>query len=122
MKTLINLINIVGIVVPVVLWIINPDIYFMGKYAPITVPCFIIFTVAIIIRAINCYDCTSDCLLSLYCEFNKKVKLIKRLLIFFNYDKTIIENIDMSYVKYKDDIGYLDIYKQIIYEYNIKNK
>lgn len=69
---------------------------------------FILGIVIICIRIANCTGCNDeDCLLSLYCELQTKVKRVKRLFVFLGYDKETVNGIATT--NYKGHNNYFDI-------------
>ncbi len=64
---------------------------------------------------IICRDCTADCWLSDVCEKTKKIKFVKRIMIFCGYNEEKIKNIPIKYI---DHTSYRDIYKDIKEFYN----
>lgn len=69
---------------------------------------FIVGAAGLCIRIANCCGCNDkDCLLSLYCELQTKVKRVKRLFVFLGYDKETLNNIATT--NYKGHNNYFDI-------------
>lgn len=69
---------------------------------------FILGIVIICIRIANCTGCDDeDCLLSLYCELQTKVKRVKRLFVFLGYDKETVNSI--ATINYQGHNNYFDI-------------
>lgn len=82
---------------------------------------FIVGATGLCIRIANCYGCNDkDCLLSLYCELQTKVKRIKQLFIFLGYDKETVNNI--ATINYKGHNNYIDIIKITYKKLIEKNK
>ena len=69
---------------------------------------FIFGVVGLCLRLANCSGCDDeDCLLSLYCELQTKVKRVKRLFVFLGYDKETVNGIATT--NYKGHNNYIDI-------------
>lgn len=74
-------------------------------------PFLIAFPVLSLILCRNC----SYCGLSDVCERSKKVKLIKRIMIFIGFNAEQIEMVPYGYIKHD---SYINIYKDIKKSYN----
>lgn len=69
---------------------------------------FIFGVVGLCLRLGHCSGCDDeDCLLSLYCELQTKVKRVKRLFVFLGYDKETVNSIATT--NYKGHNNYFDI-------------
>lgn len=69
---------------------------------------FIFGVTGLCIRIANCSGCVNeDCLLSLYCELQTKIKRVKRLFVFLGYDKETLNNIATT--NYQGHNNYIDI-------------
>lgn len=109
-KFLVNLLHSLLIVVPIVFGIYT-DWNFTQINELILTLCIISFICGICIlcfRFANCSDChDEDCILSLYCELQTKIKRVKRLFIFLGYDKETVNNI--ATINYQGHNNYIDI-------------
>lgn len=69
---------------------------------------FILGIVIICIRIANCTGCDDeDCPLSLYCKLQTKIKRVKRLFVFFGYNKETVNGI--ATINYQGHNNYFDI-------------
>ena len=109
-RFIVNILHIIGICFPI--WF---GIYKDWNFTQINdvvialfILLFILGIVIICIRIANCTGCDDeDCLLSLYCELQTKVKRVKRLFVFLGYDKETVNSI--ANINYQGHNNYFDI-------------
>ena len=109
-RFIINTLHIIGICFP-----IGFGIYKDWNFTQINevilailIVVFIFGVVGLCLRLGNCSGCDDeDCLLSLYCELQTKIKRVKQLFVFFGYDNEIVNNI--ATINYQGNNNYFDI-------------
>lgn len=118
-RFIVNILHIFSICFPIGLGIHND--WDFTKINEVILALFIILfifgTVGLCLRIGHCAGCDDeDCPLSLYCELQTKVKRVKRLFVFFGYDKETLNKVinNSVTINYKDN-NYIDIIK-IIHE------
>lgn len=109
-RFIINILHIIGICFPIGFGIYNDWNFTQTNEVKlaILIVVFIFGVVGLCLRIGNCSGCDDeDCLLSLYCELQTKVKRVKRLFVFLGYDKETVNGIATT--NYKGHNNYIDI-------------
>lgn len=105
-----NTLHILGICFPIGFGIYKDWNFSQTNDLPLAllIMLFIFGVTGLCIRIANCTGCDDkDCLLSLYCELQTKVKRVKRLFVFLGYDKETVNGIATT--NYKGYNNYIDI-------------
>lgn len=109
-RFIVNILHILGICLPIGFGIYNDWNFTQTNEVKlaILIVLFIFGVVGLCFRLSCCCSCDDeDCLLSLYCELQTKIKRVKRLFVFLGYDKETVNSIATT--NYKGHNNYFDI-------------